>query len=138
MIIRELEFPSYEYEDKLRKLRLFSLEKKRLQDYFIAAFQLQTKEGGDLILGRNFSSESCEALENLYILHPWRHSVLSCMGLCANRPSGRCPHPCQSGWNEMIFKVSSNSNHFMILQMVRLLLEQSWESILQAILNDLD
>jgi len=37
------------------------------------------------------------------------------MGLWTTRLSRRCPCPWQGGWNEMIFKVTSNPNHSMIL-----------------------
>ena len=38
------------------------------------------------------------------------------MGLWVTWSSGRCPCPWQGGWNEMIFKAPSNSNHSMILR----------------------
>lgn len=63
MIIRALEVPFYVYEDRLRELRLFSLEKKGIQGHFVAAFWSQIKEGGDLILGKNYYSDRCEALD---------------------------------------------------------------------------
>ena len=51
----------------------------------------------------------------LWLHPPWQCSRPGWMGLWATWSSGRCPCPWQGAWNEMIFKVSSNPNHSMIL-----------------------
>ena len=45
----------------------------------------------------------------------WKCSRPVWMELCATWSSGRCPCSWQGGWNQMIFKVPSNSNHSAIL-----------------------
>lgn len=53
--------------------------------------------------------------ENLKMLHPWRHSKPCHMGPWAAWSGEWRSCPCQGGWNLIIFTVSSNLIHFMIL-----------------------
>ena len=46
---------------------------------------------------------------------PWQCSRPGWMELWATWSHGRCPCAWQGGWNQMIFKVPSNTNHSMIL-----------------------
>ena len=53
--------------------------------------------------------------EKLWLPPPWQCSRPGWMGLWATLSSGRCPWSWQGWWNQIVFKVTSNPNHSMIL-----------------------
>lgn len=72
----------------------------------------------------NFSLEGgvgCACWKGLTWPHPWKCSRSSWMEFGATWSSRRCPCPWQRCWNEMIFEVFSNPNHFVVLKSSKLL-----------------
>ena len=132
------------YEDRLRELELFSLEKRRLQGDLRVAFQYliegYRKEGD-----RFFSRVCCDSTrekdfklkegrfwldvrKQLFTarverhwhrlpreLHPWRNSRLGWLGLWAPLCSCRCPCSLQRSWTGWPLRVPFNAGHSAVL-----------------------
>ena len=131
-MIRGLEYLFY--EDRLRELGLFSLEKRRLQgDLTVACQYLKGPAGklgrdflsGSAVIGQRTGSNGFKPKEGRFTLDVGRKFFTQrverpkhrpgWMGLWAAWAGGRCPCPGQGCWNEMIFKVPSNPNHSVML-----------------------
>ena len=142
-VIRGLEYLSY--EDRLRELGLFSLEKALGSPYS----SLPVPEGayrkdGEGLFTRVCSDRTrgkgCKPKEGRFRLdvrkkffttrvvrhrHRLPREAVAAPSLAVLRPgwmelwatwsSGRCPCSWQGGWNQMIFKVPSNPYHSMFL-----------------------
>jgi len=70
----------------------------------------QKKKKKKFVIGRQDQGR-----EKFWMPPPWKCSRPGWMELWETWSSGRCHCPWRGGWDKMIFKVSSNPYHFMIL-----------------------